>query len=316
MLLRRRWTPLLVALVPEIIYNALYFQVFHDFGFGNFLNAQPTTEYGSGGWLHFVPVIYYVGIPASILSLIGLIPMARMKSKALIFVPFIFYFILHTVIYRFGLFASGGYILFLLPMAPGFAVAAALGAEYAVEVLRLDAARKDIGEGKPHPRPLPVHGEGRVIKALQWQAFLPTKSMFSSGSSGQVIYIARQSLLRVVFGLTIAASVITGFQSRPWIIDPRAQAMSDAADWLRSNGLNHDRILSQDVMFEYYFLPDYTERVDNHPLTDYPSGTLAVWDSKYSDGAGLTFAELTAANGDWVEVTSFESGQGYIFQKR
>jgi hypothetical protein len=39
------------------------------------------------------------------------------------------YFITHTLIYRFGLFASGGYIIFLLPMAPAFTILAAFAIE-------------------------------------------------------------------------------------------------------------------------------------------------------------------------------------------
>jgi hypothetical protein len=42
------------------------------------------------------------------------------------------YFAIHTIIYRFGLYASGGYSFFLLPIAPAFAIAAAIGLEFVV----------------------------------------------------------------------------------------------------------------------------------------------------------------------------------------
>jgi hypothetical protein len=41
----------------------------------------------------------------------------------------------HSVIFRFGLFASGGYKLFLLPLAPVIAISAVTGLEWIVNVL-------------------------------------------------------------------------------------------------------------------------------------------------------------------------------------
>jgi hypothetical protein len=43
---------------------------------------------------------------------------------------------LHTVIYRFGLFASGGYKLFLLPLAPVIAISSVTGLEWIAEKLQ------------------------------------------------------------------------------------------------------------------------------------------------------------------------------------
>jgi hypothetical protein len=70
----------------------------------------------------------------------------RVNDWAVIVVPFALYFLTHTIIYRFGLFASGGYPIFLLPIAPMFAVLAAFGAEWAVAALRRVALPTAWGE--------------------------------------------------------------------------------------------------------------------------------------------------------------------------
>jgi hypothetical protein len=139
---RRRWRDLIVGLallaLPLSAYNLAYRAIIGVWPSGNLFNLIPTTEYGSGGWLHFVPHLAAgVGLPVGALALLGLIPAARLPRRAVLigFLPFVFYFVLHTIIYRFGLYASGGYGVFLLPLAPAIAVLAGLGADWAARRL-------------------------------------------------------------------------------------------------------------------------------------------------------------------------------------
>lgn len=130
---------LALSALPLAAYNVAYYAVVGVWPSGNLLNLVPTTEYGAGGWLHFVPPLAAgVGLPVGLLALIGLIPAARLPRRALLIVllPYVFYFVLHTVIYRFGLYASGGYGVFLLPMAPAVAILAGLGADALLKRLR------------------------------------------------------------------------------------------------------------------------------------------------------------------------------------
>ncbi|MDL1902069.1 hypothetical protein FBR02_15035 [Anaerolineae bacterium CFX9] len=137
-LLRRQWWSVIAAAFPLVSYNALYLLSFGRLASGNLVDLVPTTEYGSGSWFHFVPLFAAgVGVPILLLFLIGILPTTQLRRREALahrpivyLIPYALYFMLHTVIYRFGLFASGGYAVFLLPLAPGVALIAARGGEW------------------------------------------------------------------------------------------------------------------------------------------------------------------------------------------
>jgi hypothetical protein len=130
MLIRKKWFPLMIALSPYILYSVIYGLVFNRTTLEIFLSLKPTEIYGSGSWFHFVrPTLTNAGVLPVLLSLLAIPAAFRLREKGMVFLLYIIYFLTHTIIYRFGLFASGGYYLFLMPLATGFALAAALGLE-------------------------------------------------------------------------------------------------------------------------------------------------------------------------------------------
>lgn len=131
LLCRLKWKAIIVSLSAVLLYNIIYFACFRQFAASVYMSSKPTTLYGSGTWFHFVwPLVKNAGVPVFAMSLLALRPLAGLRGKALIIlVPYLAYFAVHTVLFKFGLYASGGYELFLLPMAPGLAVAAVLGVE-------------------------------------------------------------------------------------------------------------------------------------------------------------------------------------------
>lgn len=141
LLLRRDWRGIGVALLPLALYNLLYFPVYGAWPFTIYLQPRPTTLYGSGGWLHFAePLVRGVGLPVFGLALLGSALLLR-RRRALVLAGFAVYLLVQTIIYRFGLYASGGYELFLLPLAPGFAIAASVALDWLVDQLRLSQRR-------------------------------------------------------------------------------------------------------------------------------------------------------------------------------
>jgi hypothetical protein len=127
---RRNWKAPLISLFPLALYNVVYFATYGRIASSNFFNVQPTTFYGSGDWFYYLPYILLGVCPAIlILCLFSIAPIWRSPQKRLIFVPYLVYLLIHIVIYRFGLFASGGYGFFLMPLAPAFALSAAIGAD-------------------------------------------------------------------------------------------------------------------------------------------------------------------------------------------
>jgi hypothetical protein len=133
MLYKRYWKSTVVSLLPVVVYNLVYLLVFQRCAYRIFLDYKPTGIYGAGGWLHYAPALLNgIGLPTIILSVIGIVPILRLKEKALVLMPYMLYLLVHVVIYRLGLYASGGYGLFLLPLAPAAAIAATLGLEFAL----------------------------------------------------------------------------------------------------------------------------------------------------------------------------------------
>jgi hypothetical protein len=128
LLVRRDWRPLGLALAPFLLYHALLSIVFGKVPFEIYFNASPTGRYGSGGWLYYAkPLVRSIGVVVLALALFGLIARRRERRVLLFAAPFVLYGLAEAVIYHFGWFASGGYVVFLLPLAPFAAVAAALG---------------------------------------------------------------------------------------------------------------------------------------------------------------------------------------------
>jgi hypothetical protein len=180
LLLRRSWRSIAAALGPLALYNLLYFAVYRAWPFTIYLQPQPTTIYGSGGWLHFIePLMRSVGLPIVALALLGCALLGR-RGLALAF--YALYLAVQMAIYRFGLYASGGYELFLLPLAPGFAIAASIALDWLADRLPEPAARPALYKRAllaaalvwvvalgVRARPRPLDAEGVVLEqAAAW----------------------------------------------------------------------------------------------------------------------------------------------------
>jgi hypothetical protein len=112
------WAPLL--------HNVLAFALLHELPLHLLLHPQPTAEYGHGTPLTMFalwPVA--AGLGPLLLAFIGAPAIARQRGGLLWLSSGAAYFLAHSVLYGFGLFASGGYARFLVPLGPLVAVCAA-----------------------------------------------------------------------------------------------------------------------------------------------------------------------------------------------
>ena len=127
---QKKWKAGVLAFIPMLAYNATAFFWIDQLPLNIFGDTVPNTIYGSGNWYHFLirlPHPQAVGIPLMLLAVLGLPKILKSKQLIIISLWYVSYMVLHSVIFMFGLFASGGYKFFLLPMAPAFAVLACLG---------------------------------------------------------------------------------------------------------------------------------------------------------------------------------------------
>lgn len=276
-LARRQWWSALLAVLPLGLYNAAYVIQFGRLASGNLFDAVPTTEYGSGSWLHFAPKLAEgVGIPVMVLALLGLIPAARQRDPArrapwgwslFYLAPYALYFAVHTLLFHFGLFASGGYGVFLLPLAPAAALLAARGGEWAYDGLKRALARR----WSP--------------AVVRWGALAPAALV-----------------LLLIFGF--------GLNAAPTPLDPLHAAQQQAAAWVQGyldTQSIQPPVAAAHVAFWLTFRPQWPTSAEPWWFDEaaLPVGSLLVWDSKYSPERGMT-PEALAQDG-WQEVQRFGS---------
>lgn len=140
LLATRQWRAALLGLTPILLYNLAYLVVvqppIQELPLMTYVFADRGTEYGSGSWEHFaVGLVILAGGPVTLLMLCALPRLRQLpRTHLVIFVPSLLYVLIHTLIFRFGLYASGGYYEFLLPVCPAVSLIAALGAEALIDV--------------------------------------------------------------------------------------------------------------------------------------------------------------------------------------
>jgi len=127
---QKNWRALLTGFVPYAMYNITSFWYIGTYPLAIFFQPTPNEIYGSGAIYHYLirlPHPQAVGIPLAMLSFLGLKQIFQSPKHILIACWYGSYFMLHTIIYSLGLFASGGYKFFLLPLAPAFACLCVMG---------------------------------------------------------------------------------------------------------------------------------------------------------------------------------------------
>lgn len=127
----RKWNTL-VLVIPIALYNFVTKAYLGVWPLRHLYHPQGTTLYGSGALDHYLRLISensFVGFPILILAAAGIYWIVGTKPRLLIFTWAASYLIIHTIIYWMGAFSSGGFAIFLLPLAPFFAIAASAGVQ-------------------------------------------------------------------------------------------------------------------------------------------------------------------------------------------
>jgi hypothetical protein len=130
LVVRRRWRDLALAPVPLLAYQVAFSLAFETVPFALYFRTTPSSPYGHGSWLHYaLPLVRSIGPPVALLAAAGLLLSRRDRRVVLLAAPFILLVLMETVIFRFGLFGSGGNADYLLPVAAFAAVTSAMGAD-------------------------------------------------------------------------------------------------------------------------------------------------------------------------------------------
>lgn len=125
---KARWVSLFPLLWAPLIVNTLAPLLGMSSLVGRLMDPTPTQQYGSGSWLtYFMKSIHAFGPAVTILAMIGLRGFLRTPAARLVAAAVVIYFLAETIVFRFGLFASGGYSRFLVAISPLVAILAVNG---------------------------------------------------------------------------------------------------------------------------------------------------------------------------------------------
>lgn len=125
---KARWYAIAPILWAPIVVNGLAASLGMHHVLSRFLDPTPTQQYGHGGWLtYFVRALHACGAVVTILAIVGFRGFVRNPGARLVAASTLVYFLAQTIVFRFGLFASGGYSRFLIGISPLIAIVAVNG---------------------------------------------------------------------------------------------------------------------------------------------------------------------------------------------
>ena len=277
------------TLLPMIAVNAAAYRMSVELPITVFFESDSNDFYGSGPlWLFTSHLVVGAGVPIIALFAIGLTRWSwRGAWSDLLYATYPAYFVLHSLVYWQGLFASGGYYAFIMPMAPWIGLVALSGVQ---------VVRRRFGDA-------PVWA---LIPLIVWGGLAMPR--LQSDPPGEDID-----------GIpSVAGEADWSVVARPLEEGPFGSALRQGADWVLDHGEGADWT-AHHVAVDYFLRDeDVGPRVepwhrDSTP-EGLPPGTVLVWDAKYSEEFhGFSLNRLAASG--WAEVTSFGDDSVRIFVK-
>lgn len=290
------WAPLAHNLIGRLFLDSWPFETF--------LHPRPTSYYGQAGWLQMpAQLSLSSGAALSILAAAGLGTLRKCRGGTLWIAAAALYLATHAVIYRFGLFASGGYARFLAPIQPVVAVAAAASVSNLMTFIRNERPardRKHFGDAT-NANPL----AGPLVAALAAQVFFwqavdsINPAWLWSGMKWPLTIVLlacvvaslvrfRSPALRIAPALAPALLLVLALgqswsEARPLMQNEDQHAVREAVDWLRTSEFT-DRPWQAANQWVWRFLGrtqpfDQPRTID--ALNRLPAGGIFIWDANY-----------------------------------
>lgn len=242
-----------------ILYNLAALIFNGSLPFSVYFESKPTTMYGSGTIYHYVPLLAIgVGLFSFILSIIGCYSIRnKLADWSILLITYPLYFILHSLIFWKGAFASGGYYHFLMPMAPFVALLAAQGLSLIW------------GKGEVHWRKLLAFIlTGLVIfqgfNMAHHQGFYQNWAAINNGDS------------QPDFGLI----------AKPMRKGELNNKITEASQWALKHYPEGSLIIAKHVTHNFtqeILATKERQQLEGSPLHTMPIGTIFIWDRLYCD---------------------------------
>jgi hypothetical protein len=335
-----------------VVQNAVSWAAFGEIPLLMLFDAHPSDEYGHGLWLSMLtrwPVAAGLG---QLLLAVSVLPDVLRRRGALLWIGGgLAYFVAHSVIYCFGMFASGGYFRFLVPIGPVVAVAAA-------EALGQSWAGLRQGTTAQKPLWLALGGIIALWGAVEAEAALHRTVLVEHHLT--VVLPATRALLGLLGSVTLGALVLSACPAGRWravaggalplvalvltvgqwavcatlppafrlcaplVLDERQRTYRAAVAWLDAQHLRQQPIVAASWWLDEFLGRTRPPRgqLAGNQVADMQPGDLLLWDSREfaSPRHGLSLADLRARP-DFVEL--WHSGGGplddvycAVFEKR
>lgn len=266
-----------------LIYNLAAYLTVGSIPFQVYFETNPTDMYGSGTIYHYVPLLIGgVGVISLVLAGLGICTLKNLWSKwSLVLLTYTAYFVMHSLIFWRGAFASGGYYHFLMPMAPVFAL---LGARFIGEVIHC--------QGFPVPRKLFVSISMLLVMAQGLN--MPHH---------QVYYQDWDAITR--------GQAMPQYQAlaKPLEKGELSRCAVEASEWAKAHYPEGTTIIASHVAHDFtqdLLSTKEWEAQKYARLYQMPVGTVFIWDRSYSDIENRTRYESFTESQDWKPVKYWE----------
>lgn len=301
------WAPLAVNfLAPFAGVNAPIARLF---------TPTPSTQYGRGGWLtFFCRSLEAWGPGVTLLAITGFTATARRRGGAIVAATIALYFAAQTNIRALGLYDSGGYARFLVPISPLVAVVALSGWEQLWSLDRerwrrsaliagnamlllwialerqlvLYAARRDLAAEIPE-----LH---QAVAVVRWSAL--ALALLAIIVAALSYSRTPRRWPRALMPTALAALILLAVYAlcHPLRQPAEAAIIADARSWLAESGLGDREIISANVWLDYVThrrLPPDRPTV-REQIAQATVGTLVAWERQFAGSPthGLMLSEF------------------------
>ncbi|MFO0972926.1 MAG: hypothetical protein U1A27_05750 [Phycisphaerae bacterium] len=278
---------------------------------GRWFAPHPTSQYGHSGWLTFLCRSMEAWGPAGAAAgLAGLAPLWRRAGGGLVAGSVLVYLAAQTAIRALGLFDSGGYPRFLVPVAPLLAVCAtaAVGELLARETARRRIAgaavalafallwlAMEIQLGRPEtPAYLPqVHAAKWAVRGSAMLFVMLGLAALATAPDGRA---TRRLTSCMVAALATLGAITAGYLIRPLRVGPGERVVDQAIAWLDDHGLHDRPFESAHVYAEFRrgAICDPRQPPLRDRLAAAPNGTILMWDRQFAASAdhGLPLGDV------------------------
>jgi len=258
---------------------------------GMFLAAKEDLQYGSGSLLAMSGrAVLACGPGILALACLGCVPLCRRRWGMMVASLAVSYFVAHSVVRFFGLYATGGYARFLAPISPLVAILAVAGLRALVDWSAVKAWIRPCVAALAF---LFFWFAGEWEKpAWLYPPFLLTFRLVTFGvvllAAGTSITHWRRHRLRWVrwllpvclIGITL---IHTAYASRPWRLGAEQTAIENVVNWLKTHGYRDRRMFASNVWAHYFWgtALDPADYDTERELNKAPPGSVLIWEGRY-----------------------------------